>query len=180
MKNKHISLPWTAIATTATLHRAAAMTTILLFLLANMVTFFANSSIGLTDLIHCKLNSLLSPMQRTPQAEYILKVELNRYLSTTHTRVDGFCCETLDPIPCSMECDNSFLFCLQHSNQSMLDISDGSCPLGNYSTGNISRDDAVFPAGPGEYLDQGVPNPMLFKGASWPVSIPGNHTKVDE
>jgi hypothetical protein len=112
-------------------------------------------------------------MQHTPQAEYILKVELNRYLSNTHTRTDGFCCETLDHFPCAMECDNSFFFCLQWSNQSMLD-GGGSCPLGNYSTGNISRDDAVFPAGPGEYLDQGVPNPMLFKGASWPVSILGS------
>ena len=63
----------------------------------------------------------------------------------------------------------------------MLDtgIIDDSCPLGNYSTGNISRDDAVFPAGPREYLDQGVPNPMLFKGTSWPVSII-SPIKVDE
>ena len=47
---KHAAaIPWTISATTATLrviHRAA-MTTMLLFLLANMVTFSANSSIGL-------------------------------------------------------------------------------------------------------------------------------------
>lgn len=107
----------------------------------------------------------------TPQADYVLKIGLDHYLSNTHTRVDGFCCETFDHIPCSMECDNSFLFCLQWSNQSTPLDDSISCPLGNYSTGNISRDDAAFPAGPGEYLDQGVPNPMLFKGASWPVSI---------
>ena len=61
MKNKHTVVPWTGIATTATLHRAAAMTMILLFLLANMVTFFANSSIRLTDLIHCKLTLFCLP-----------------------------------------------------------------------------------------------------------------------
>ena len=96
------------------------------------------------------------------RGDYVLKVELNQYLSTMHTKVDGFCCE---PTDCTVECDNRFLFCLQSSDQPAADT---SCPLGNYTTGNISRDNATFTVG--EPLDEGVPNPMLFRGASWPVS----------
>lgn len=149
---------WTATVT--------AVTAMALLLLANLVFTSANSIV--LSLIEA------STTQHTLQAEYVLRVELNRYHSNSHLRVDGFCCETLDHVPCSMECDNRFLFCLQLSNQSMTDV---TCPLGSYSTGNISRDSATFATG--EDLDEGVPNPMVFKGPTWPVSTQHNHNSIE-
>jgi len=91
---------------------------------------------------------------------------VERYFNLLHTRDDGFCCETLTPGDCEDDCDNRFLFCLQTRN---VPIGSEVCPLGNYSTGNISGDSMVFNVG--QDLEEGVPNPLVFTGPRWPVSL---------
>ena len=64
-------MPQTVSATT--LHWAA-MTMMLLLVLANMVTI----SVSIPELYPFHIIQIPSVSQHTPQAEYILKVELNR------------------------------------------------------------------------------------------------------
>ena len=105
-----------------------------------------------------------TPPQHMLKADYILEIQVEQYFNLQHTRNDGFCCEIADD--CEDDCDNRFLFCLQTHN---IPIGSEVCPLGNYSTGNISGDSMVFNVG--QDLEEGVPNPLVFTGPQWPVSL---------
>ncbi len=106
-------------------------------------------------------------MQHILQADYILKVHVLSYASTTHSKVDGLCCDRPNESGmCYQHCDNNFTFCLRPNG---LDSSDTSCPMGTYKTGNISSDMMEFEDGVD--LDEGVPNPLIFTGENWPVSL---------
>ena len=100
------------------------------------------------------------------KADYVLEVQVERYFNVPHTRDDGFCCEVPRDAVCADDCDNRFLFCLQTHN---IPVGSEVCPLGNYSTGVVSGDSMVFNVG--QDLEEGVPNPLLFTGPRWPVSL---------
>ncbi len=63
--------------------------------------------------------------------------------------------------------DNRFRFCLQYSGTHH-NGDTGNCPLGGYSTGEVGDDSFTFR----NWISRrrGIPNPMMFAGAVWPVS----------
>lgn len=106
---------------------------------------------------------------------YRLEVWVHRYLNLEHKHFDGRCCDLPRYDNCQDNpCDTSFIFCLRHTNSS-LEASklETWCPLGNYTTGliplgdNENRDAIDLNRG---YIDQHVPNPLVFTGYNWPVS----------
>ena len=102
--------------------------------------------------------------------DYVLEVEVLRYENQRSVRNDGFQCSAGGTSPCN----NHFTFCLRPSHYpttipaGAIDVR-AECPLGSYATSNITGDDLTFTVG--EDLNGGVPNPLIFTGIRWPVSV---------
>ena len=100
-------------------------------------------------------------MQELAQADFVLRVHLDSYSNTLHTKHNGFCCDSQSI--CSSDCNNRFEFCLRPF------IENDGCSLGEFQTTNISDDDTSFVVG--ENLDDNTTNPLVFRGTVWPVNI---------
>ena len=107
------------------------------------------------------------------EATYTFEVRAINYANSQHKDSNGVCCELLRTSGCTpwwcahCECDNKFNFCLRNSGTAR-DDNVGNCPLGSYSTGEIGDDSFSFGS---TSVASGVPNPMVFTGSVWRVSI---------
>lgn len=72
---------------------------------------------------------------------------------------DGFCCESILWWDCGDKCDNYFRFCVRPRG---FDRDSDACPWGSYQTDVLGGNRIDF---------RGIPNPLVFTGGSWPVSI---------
>lgn len=108
--------------------------------------------------------------QHLTRAGYILKVQVFSYASTSHLKSSGFCCRTpaSTDSTCTQDCNNRFSFCLRPPG---IAPDNSTCPTPDwtYTTGTVSDDMMEFESG--RDLDANVPNPLVFTGESWPVSV---------
>lgn len=111
------------------------------------------------------------PLQHEATADYILTAQVLSYASTTHVKYDGFCCLR----SCTQPCNNRFKFCLRPHG---MGTGNDTCPTEEYVTGDISNDNMTFSLG--RELDEGVPNPLVFTGKSWPVSLHNINTPIQK
>lgn len=112
----------------------------------------------------CNHHQLLILMQLAA-ASYVFEVRLHTYSNPNHRDRDGDC-ESLCFSNC--DCDNQFTFCLRHQGGSR-STDTSSCSLGGRSqrTGVFdSNDFIIFNSN----LGNGVSNPLVYTGNSWPVS----------
>ena len=104
------------------------------------------------------------------RGDYQLEAQLVSYASATHRRYNGFCCsgmQFLNNGSCSGNCANRFLFCLRPTGFGQ---ESDACPTGkSLVTGVVDGGDRIL-FEPGKDLDDGVPNPLVFSGKTWPVS----------
>lgn len=115
------------------------------------------------------LTCLMIPMQYCARADYILRIQLLSYASIPHTKYNGFCCGAQDQASgiCIEDCSNRFRFCLRPTGFSG---ESDACPESQVLvTGPISDDRMEFESG--VELDDGVPNPIVFTGKRWLVSL---------
>ena len=102
--------------------------------------------------------------------DYIFEIRAHSYSNSESKISNGRCCDSVVSSNCRStffsECENRFVFCLRQFDAAT-DGDATDCPLGSYSTGNIGDDDFNF-ATPD--IADGVPNPLLFYGAIYPVS----------
>lgn len=113
-------------------------------------------------------------IQYSARADYILKIQLLSYASLPHRKYDGFCCGAQDASGCIEHCNNMFTFCLRPTG--FHEESDTCQTDQKLVTGPISNDSMVFESGVDLY--PGIPNPMIYTGERWLVSIVGRDQLV--
>ena len=100
-------------------------------------------------------------------ADFQVDIHLASYVNTKHILKSGFCCDrSSSPSSCQDPCDNQFTFCLRPTG-----AEEGNyCPINGtiYETTSSISDHIEFE---GESIDEGVPNPLVFTGETWPVSL---------
>ena len=87
-------------------------------------------------------------------------VRVHSYRNPTHTDDGGDCCDgPTSASPCSEECDNIFIVCLQDYNESSPSFSNSSsCPHGKITTFLIAENDddltftSMFPSGSKNFI----------------------------
>ena len=99
-------------------------------------------------------------------ASYRFEIEVQSYTNPISRNAYDMCCSPSDQEDCRTECNNAFLFCVREGGHQR-DLQD--CPLGTWWTSRIGGDAISFV--PGQNIDNGVPNPLVVRGESWPVSI---------
>lgn len=100
------------------------------------------------------------------RGSYRLEVTIYSYSNPNNQDFDGGCCEF--QIVCSDPCETYFLFCLRNIDH---DVLDSTCPLGAWSTSHSPISATTISFTPGQTIVSHVPNPIVFTGNSWPVSL---------
>ncbi|KAL5464144.1 hypothetical protein EMCRGX_G033111 [Ephydatia muelleri] len=96
-------------------------------------------------------------------ASYRFEIEVQSYTNPISRNAYDMCCSPSDQDDCRNECNNAFLFCVREGGHQR-DLQD--CPLGTWWTSRIGGDAISFV--PGQNIDNGVPNPLVVTGESWP------------
>ena len=109
------------------------------------------------------------------EAEYQFKAGIHHYKNSLHYAKQfitnsniNYCCDA-----CGTPCDNRFVFCLREleAPPSYTVLEERHCPLGRYSTDVIDPDNDDMDFILGQNLSNQVPNPLVFTGSQWMVSI---------
>ena len=112
------------------------------------------------------------------KADYRLEVTVHAYSNPEGVNSTGYCCDSENSRPpnCDRQdsCDTGFTFCLrnlgtQHDGNSI------NCPLGRRETRDSVGDDHINFDGRSYIENPGVPNPLVFTGAEWPVIFTVNN-----
>lgn len=109
--------------------------------------------------------SLLALALSFADASYRFEIEVQSYTNVHSRNAYGACCSPSEQLQenCFGECSNAFLFCVREGGHPR-NLQD--CPLGSWWTSRVGGDLLSFVAG--QNIDNGVPNPIVVTGESWP------------
>ena len=118
------------------------------------------------------------------RSDFVLEVHVRSYNNPTHgakSPIEGevVCCDDENALPpnCRHPCDNRFIFCLREFGRNDSNLSSQSCPYGRNATDHYNNNDNLtFTIG--EDFPGGVPNPVVFSGTNWPVSMTYNQVSA--